>query len=421
MPYYSQSYYDQKTIGLLCKIVYKKSPIVDPTFMGTVNGITKTMVGLSNVDNTSDLNKPISVATQIALDTKAPLLNPTFVGTVNGITKTMVGLSNVDNTSDLNKPISINTQIALDTKAPLLNPTFMGTVNGITKTMVGLSNVDNTSDLNKPISTNTQIALDTKAPLLNPTFLGVVNGITKSMVGLPDVDNTSDINKPISTNTQIALDTKAPLLNPNFLGVVKGVTKSMVGLPDVDNTSDINKPISIATQTALNAKAPLLNPSFTGTLTYSTLGNVVAITNGGTGSSTRQGAINALTGSSTNKYYLRGDGSNTIMSPLLFTDLIGVINVYNLFDVTLSETHSNSLVITEHTGSPYIPEDLPNGFTCTLFNYSIFSWTSNILTTTKFYTSTSGATGVFSITIPACGAITLFVAVTNGVTYYIVK
>jgi hypothetical protein len=375
MSYYSQSYNDQKTIGLLCQIVYKKSPIVDPKFMGTVNGITKTMVGLPNVDNTTDLNKPISVSTQIALDLKAPLLNPTFVGTVNGITKSMVGLSNVDNTSDVNKPIS----------------------------------------------TNTQIALDLKAPILNPNFLGVVKGVTKSMVGLSDVDNTSDLTKPISTATQIALDLKAPQLNPNFLGVVNGITKSMVGLPDVDNTSDINKPISVATQSALNTKAPLSNPTFTGTLTYATLGNVVSISNGGTGSSTRQGAINALTGSVINKHYLRGDGSNTLMSPLLFTDLTGVINVNNLFEVVLNESHSNSLVITEHSGSPFIPENLPNGFTCTIFNYSIFDWVSNTLTTTKFYTSTSGPLGVDSITVPACIAITLFVAVTNGVTYYIIK
>ena len=38
------------------------------------------------------------------LSAKAPLASPTFNGTVNGITKSMVGLGNVDNTSDANKP-----------------------------------------------------------------------------------------------------------------------------------------------------------------------------------------------------------------------------------------------------------------------------------------------------------------------------
>ena len=46
------------------------------TFTGTIAGISKTMVGLSNVDNTSDLNKPISNAVQGALDLKA---NITYV------------------------------------------------------------------------------------------------------------------------------------------------------------------------------------------------------------------------------------------------------------------------------------------------------------------------------------------------------
>lgn len=41
-----------------------------------------------------------------AIATKAPINNPTFTGTVSGITKAMVGLGNVDNTSDANKPVS---------------------------------------------------------------------------------------------------------------------------------------------------------------------------------------------------------------------------------------------------------------------------------------------------------------------------
>jgi len=44
--------------------------------------LDKATLGLANVDNTSDVNKPISTATQSALDTKAPLASPTFTGTV---------------------------------------------------------------------------------------------------------------------------------------------------------------------------------------------------------------------------------------------------------------------------------------------------------------------------------------------------
>jgi hypothetical protein len=207
-----------------------KAPLADPTFTGTVSGVTKSMVGLGNVDNTSDANKPVSTATQTALDAKlnsstasttyAPINNPTFTGTVAGVTKSMVGLGSVDNTSDADKIVSDATQDALDLKAPLANPTFTGTVLGITKGMVGLGNVDNTTDAGKPVSTATQTALDLKAPLANPTFTGTVSGVTKTHVGLGNVDNTSDASKPVSTATQTALDLKANKAAPTFTGTV---------------------------------------------------------------------------------------------------------------------------------------------------------------------------------------------------------
>ena len=70
------------------------------------------LVSLNNVDNTSDASKPVSGATQTALDAKAPLLSPAFTGAVSfsnatsvaGLNKSMVTLGNVDNTSDESKP-----------------------------------------------------------------------------------------------------------------------------------------------------------------------------------------------------------------------------------------------------------------------------------------------------------------------------
>jgi hypothetical protein len=353
------------------------APLASPTFTGTVSGVTKAHVGLGNVDNSADLDKPVSTLTQTKLDEKAPIANPTFTGTVAGITKSMVGLGNADNTSDASKPISTATQTALDDKANVDGPTLTGTVTlpsstsiglvtsteigylegvtssiqdqlddrtptaELTKTMVGLANVDNTSDEDKPVSTDTQAALDLKANLDAPTFTGTVSGISKSMVGLGNVDNTSDASKPISTATQTALDAKydtatatsalaakAPLESPTFTGTVSGVTKTHVGLGNVDNTSDANKPVSTAqasaiatakseaiadataqvnaviasapaalntldelaaalgddanfattVTTSLAAKAPLASPTFTGTVTVAA--NGVAFTDG---------------------------------------------------------------------------------------------------------------------------------------------
>ena len=196
-------------------------------YVGNVS-LTKADLVLGNVDNTGDINKPVSIATQNALDLKANLASPTFTGTVGGITKSMVGLGNVDNTTDLNKPVSTPTQNALDLKANLASPTFSGTVSGITKAMVGLGNVDNTTDAAKPVSTATQTALDLKANLASPTFSGTVSGITKAMVGLGNVDNTTDVAKPISTATQTALDLKANAAD---------VTTSLALKEDVANKS----------------------------------------------------------------------------------------------------------------------------------------------------------------------------------------
>ena len=369
---------------------------------GNVEGIDKSVVGLGNVDNTSDLNKPISTATQTALSLKAPIASPTFTGTVSGISKAMVGLSNVNNTSDADKQISVATQLALDIenqralsiealKAPIASPTFTGTVYGISKGMVGLGNVDNTTDLGKPISNLTATAitsevnralaaeallapqlytytksevdnriqavigaapalLDTLAEIAaqlavdesvtagiintlstritaeSPTFTGTVSGITKAMVGLGNVDNTSDLNKPVSIATVDAIaverdraviventlnskiDTeisdrtaavstvtnavalRSTINSPTFTGIVSGITKSMVGLGNVDNTADLDKPVStfvqaailvettralavettLATQAGLTQVvsylAPLASPTFTGTV-----------------------------------------------------------------------------------------------------------------------------------------------------------
>ena len=274
------------------------APTNDPQFTGTLS------VPAINLNN-------VSLAT--TLSQKANLNAPTFTGTEGGITKAMVGLGNVDNTSDLNKPISTATQTALNLKANLSGATFTGTVAGITKSMVGLGNVDNTSDLGKPISTATQTALDAKANLSGATFTGTVAGITKSMVGLGNVDNTSDLNKPISTATQTALNLKANLAGPTFTGTVGGITKAMVGLGSVDNTSDLSKPISTATQTALDAKANIAGQAFSGSITApniqvttgTLLTPALSITSG-----TSQAELSFVTNSRTNSITNNVDSSN---------------------------------------------------------------------------------------------------------------
>ncbi|SDX41723.1 beta strand repeat-containing protein [Flavobacterium degerlachei] len=67
--------------GILTTNLALKANLASPTFTGTVSGISATMVGLGDVDNTSDENKPVSTATQTAIDLKANLDSPTLTGT----------------------------------------------------------------------------------------------------------------------------------------------------------------------------------------------------------------------------------------------------------------------------------------------------------------------------------------------------
>lgn len=87
------------------------------------------------------------------------------------VTKTQIGLSNVDNTSDEDKPVS-SAQAAAISDAKSAGTTAQSTINNhiadlnnphqVTKTQVGLGNVNNTADADKPISTATQTALNNK-------------------------------------------------------------------------------------------------------------------------------------------------------------------------------------------------------------------------------------------------------------------
>lgn len=270
-----------------------KAPLASPTFTGTVSGITKAMVGLGGVDNTSDLNKPLSSAMQTALNLRAPVASPTFTGSVGGITKSMVGLGAVDNTSDANKPVSTATQTALDLKIDENTPITGATktlitydVNGLVTAGADATTADIADSSNKRYVTNAHLTLlgntsgtntgdqdlssyattsavaagyqpldsdltdlAALAPLDNdivqrkagawtnrtPVQVKTDLALTKTDVGLANVDNTADSGKPVSTAQQTALDLKANLASPTFTGTVAGITKTMVGLGNVDN------------------------------------------------------------------------------------------------------------------------------------------------------------------------------------------
>jgi hypothetical protein len=70
------------------------SPVIN-----TPTGITKSDVGLANVDNTTDAGKPVSTATQTALDLKAPLAGPALTGDATAVNLTVSGNLTVNGTT----------------------------------------------------------------------------------------------------------------------------------------------------------------------------------------------------------------------------------------------------------------------------------------------------------------------------------
>lgn len=130
-----------------------------------------------------------------ALDLKAPINSPTFTGTVSGITKTMVGLGNVDNTSDANKPVSTATQTALDLKAPKAAPTFTGTLTAADVTISGNLTVSGTTTTVNTTNFTTSdpviyLGEGNTANLVDIGFVGSYNDGTYAHQGL--VKDSSD-------------------------------------------------------------------------------------------------------------------------------------------------------------------------------------------------------------------------------------
>lgn len=124
--------------------------------------VTKEQLGIPNVDNTSDLNKPISNAAQAKFDSidvsiEALLTETEQFDTINTNLQTLNNhLNNYDNPHQVTiqqlngVPVSDFNNHLSDYDNP----------HQVTKTQLGLSNVDNTSDLDKPISTATQTKFD---------------------------------------------------------------------------------------------------------------------------------------------------------------------------------------------------------------------------------------------------------------------
>jgi hypothetical protein len=213
---------------------------------------------LDKVDNTSDLSKPISTATQSALDLKANIAEVNSALDLKASAAMLAAHMAI--TVDTSMLATKAALTDLNNFAPINSPSFTGTVSGITKEMVGLGLADNTSDAAKPISTATQAALISKASLASPSLSGIPTAPTAS---------------PRNNSTQIATTAYTDA------AIAVASANANTGIADNSVTS-----VKIVNGAVTDAK-------ITSVSGYKITG-IVPVTSGGTGQTTVSGILSTL-------------------------------------------------------------------------------------------------------------------------------
>jgi hypothetical protein len=256
-----------------------------PTLVYSVNTrtgaitLSKSDVGLDQVDNTTDANKPISTAVQTALNTKQDSLGftaetvankgaiggyaglddaghvptnqlPTLVYSVNTrtgaitLSKSDVGLDQIDNTTDANKPISTAVQTALNAKQTSLGFTAENVANK--GAINGYAGLDSTGHIPTNQIPPTALNVLTYSSTSSLPIIGLINTLY--------IDTTTTYGYIWNGTSYVELNTYIPVTSVNGQIGNVSISTADIGLENVNNTSDLNKPISTATQTALNLK-----------------------------------------------------------------------------------------------------------------------------------------------------------------------
>lgn len=147
------------------------------------HNVTKEQLGLDQIDNTSDKNKPISDLTQQALDNINNKLNNINIDLSNKQNKLIAG-KNIDITNNIIKVVDLN------------------------KSDVGLNEVDNTSDINKPISNATLSVINDLTDYFNESINDLDNKLSDD-ISTGDtqlnekIDNINDqLNQKIDEKSQ---------------------------------------------------------------------------------------------------------------------------------------------------------------------------------------------------------------------------
>lgn len=225
--------------------------------MAGVVTLAKGDVGLGNVDNTSDADKPVSTAQKTALDAK--------------VATSQIGISQGICDLDVNKKVPI-TRIpdsilgSLSYQGPYDMVNILPTASSSNKGWYYIAS--NASPVNGYVKGDWAVSNGTSWDRIDNTsavqsVAGMTGAVTlaKGDVGLDNVDNTSDADKPVSTAQKTALDAKAPLASPTFTGTPLAPTATAG-----TNTTQVATTEFVTT--AISTKAPITTSLTTKTTAY---------------------------------------------------------------------------------------------------------------------------------------------------------
>jgi hypothetical protein len=394
-------------------------PYVKQAALTTLLSNTVIQSDLDLKENTANKSATTSLGTS---DVLFPTQNAVKTYIDAATSKTNLGINNVDNTSDVSKPISTLTQTALNTKentankssittlgtSDVLFPTQKAVKTYVDAVVAGVSITDGSITDSKIVSISAG-KITGVVPVANGGTGASTAVAAKTNLSLQNVDNTTDLNKPISTLTQAVLDVKENTAN-------KSATTTL-------GTSDVLFPTQKAVKTYVDAAiatTAIADGSITDakiiSIATSKLTGLVAVANGGTGSATLS------TG-----YVKAGASQFTTTSTIPVSDVVGAIKKVNGTSpdangdlvLTLSLTYTgiynggnfSSIVPTPANSNIYIvssdPTPANNGRT---FIYDGALWreiTANQASTDARYLRLDGGTLVGDLTIAATKKITL--------------